>query len=842
MRGGARGPTIHLASAGAEDAALADSLARALPRALRGGRGRGRLGVQRSGDPAVADWFLLLASPGSAASDEVGDAIRRRVAARGVDQFQVVVTSGTWVWDQAADRLDAAGSTAAHPALTDAFPREPRHMVHSGGWGLDELAFREQVAEIVAPVHGLTKDELFGEEVRHQQRTRRLTRATAASLALLILVAVGGGLVARSAAAEADRQRTRADAERVAAEQERTRAQVERDNADSRRLAALAAQVSSQDGALARLLAIEAYRIAETEQAAVALRAAALTTDSWDPTQQAPRVRRLIGHEPRPVDAAFAPSGNALATVDGRATLRFWSTADTASPTEVPGINTESLAWSHDGARLGAATGGTLLLFDADGSDRIAVDASGERVGAWGPDGFVLGSSQGGVSLVRDGAVVAERSRDQLQLGDVVIWVGGSTDGSRVVVGSSGGEVLTLDEELAVVDRWQLDVAVDQFGERDSRSLLAWDGGDRVVLPPDNRDIRGPILGPQGPEEQDRALAGVYDRATGRAIEPVRGPESYFPLPATTAGFLPDGGAVAVSLGGLEAPPSLGTTPGVDDLSDVPLPSGADLVRVSPDGRLLLLGGTDTAATLQPLPGEATEPTDQAGGAGPEVDATASVRDACATAGRNLSTAEWEIYLPGRSYRATCDEYTAPYEPEETGSRGRGGAGQQDGQDGQDGQEGRRGSVRRGGSRERHLPGELLPQPGDAHRRQGHRARDRQRPGADRPGASGRGRGRRRRRRAHLPLRHAGLADDHDPGARRVRTGGLPRAGPDLGPAVTPEPERQRRGPPARSRPARAVRASGAASSSGRRARSPARTSAPARPPAPPPGRAGGPT
>lgn len=624
---------VYLAGGEGPDRPLADALARAIARFGP----RGAVRVTRTGDPAAADWFLLLASPESASEPAVHAAIRTRLAAVGVERFQVVVTAGVWEWDGTHGALSAE-STAAADVLRSAFPVEPRHMVYQGDRmqapAPRDPVFLDQVAEIVAPVLGTTKDNLAGDDVRRQRRTRRLARIGAATLAGLLVLAGAGGILSVQGAAAADE--ARADAEKA------------RDDADSRRLAALAQQVAGTDGALARLLAIEAWRISETDRAAEALALAAEVSGEWEVTTVSDDVTRLIGHASYPVDIALSDAH--VATIDVVSALRIWPLGEVSSPTRIDSVHgLVDLAWSHDGSTL-AAAGGRVHLFSADGE---ALGFTGPRapasvIGAWGESGFVVGGDS--IALVEGGGIAAERPVADLGFTDRAVFVEGNRAGDRILVGSAAGHVALLDADLRPVAQWQFSVAVDQFGERDSVRTLAWDGGDRVVLPPDNATILGPILTQGGPDAQDGAIAGVYDAHTGEAIEPLVSP-GYMPLPASSASFLPDGSAIAVTPGGLESPPALGGTEAAPDLTDVPLPLRAELVRTSSDGAWLAVAGTSEEANVLRL--GVAESTESTAGDDP-------VARACAAAGRNMSASEWAIHLPDRPYRATCEGFEAP--------------------------------------------------------------------------------------------------------------------------------------------------------------------------------------
>ena len=639
--------TLYLCSAGDADTRLAAEFESALPKYAR--RAGGDVSVTRTGDPAEADWFLLIASPESAVEAAVDRAVRARVEGRGVQNLQVVVSAGEWWWDQQRDVLDEVRSTAAPAALHDAFGKEPRHLVYRGDRQRDvslrNLLFAEQVAEVVAPIVGVTKDEIFGEEVSAQQRTRRLSIGTGGLLAVLAVGAVVGTFLAVVAANAADA--------------ERARAQAERDAADSRRLASQAAQVASGDGALARLLAVQAYEISPTDEAATALEEAAKTRGAWEVETTSEDVRRLIGHDRFAADIAM--SAEQVATVDLNGRLRFWDLDSSGSPLEGPIANALSIAFSGSGELLAAASGRGVELYDASGTpiDVIEVDGTPRLVAGWGEDGFVVSSTvPNGESVSLVTADGGGPSTQQLGLMGNIDFVGGSADGQRVLVGTTEGEVLILDTELAEQSRWQLVAAADQLGERDSLSVLAWDGDERVIMPPDNNEILGPTLGPGGPDPGNGAIAGLYEAGTGKAIEPITVDESLFPLPATAAAFRPDGSALAVSPGGLEAPPRIGTTAADIPVDEVPMPPEASRLAVSPDGAWLAVSGTDEAVNLVRI-GESDETDDSASSA--SGTPAAQLDAACEAAGRNLSEAEWAIYLPDREQAATCDAYDSPH-------------------------------------------------------------------------------------------------------------------------------------------------------------------------------------
>jgi WD40 repeat protein len=236
-------------------------------------------------------YFVLLASPEAARSEWVNREIEYWVDHKDPSKMLVVVTDGTWVWDSAVGGF-AATATAVPAALVAAavFAEEPRHT--DMRWARDDAQvdlrngrFRDQVAEIAAPIHGIAKDDLAGVDVVQHRRTLRM--ALGAAIALVALTVLAGftaavaatnasaaqsarkeadanaaraqsnadeanrqKAAAEAAAAEATRQEHVADASAAAATQAQGRAEASASEADQQRAAAVA---SAEEAQLARI-------------------------------------------------------------------------------------------------------------------------------------------------------------------------------------------------------------------------------------------------------------------------------------------------------------------------------------------------------------------------------------------------------------------------------------------------------------------------------------------------------------------------------------------------------------------------------------------------------------
>jgi hypothetical protein len=144
--------------------------------------------------------FVLLASPEAAASPWVNREIEHWLATKSPDRILPVVTDGEWGWDPAA-RDFTAESTAVPHALRGVFAEEPLYL--DLRWARDDLhlslqhvRFRDAIAQLAAPMHGVSKDELEGEDVRQHRRARRLSVVAVTALVVLTLVTSLTGFVA----------------------------------------------------------------------------------------------------------------------------------------------------------------------------------------------------------------------------------------------------------------------------------------------------------------------------------------------------------------------------------------------------------------------------------------------------------------------------------------------------------------------------------------------------------------------------------------------------------------------------------------------------------------------
>ena len=213
-------------------------------------------------------YLVLLASPAAAASEWVGKEVEYFVARHGADHVIVVLEDGSCDWDD--DTGSFAADTSAIPAALRAVLHEEPLWVDltwardSGALDLHHPRFREVVAAIAAPIHGVPLDELDATDLREHRRQRRARAVAMTAMAVLAIGATAAGVVAVSNARRADDNAATAEKNAATAE---ANAETARENeaealaagqrADARRLAAQAELLAAEQTDVATLLALE---------------------------------------------------------------------------------------------------------------------------------------------------------------------------------------------------------------------------------------------------------------------------------------------------------------------------------------------------------------------------------------------------------------------------------------------------------------------------------------------------------------------------------------------------------------------------------------------------------
>lgn len=278
-------------------------------------------------------YFILLASPASATSKWVNEEIEHWLtqspAARegnATQRLLIVLTDGEIGWDPARQRFDDLPNNALGPRLHGVFAHEPLWVDLRDARTQDDLSllnpyFRGKVADLAATIHGKSKDELIGEDVRMARRTRRL--AWTASLLL-------AGLTATAAATAVTAVR-------------------QRDQARSRALATSAVAQLDVDPRESLDRAVRAVETAPTDEAISALRESLIRSSL---------IAEMVADSGRIASAEFSPRGDRIVT-----------------DVELPGGRWYLQTWSAtSGARGCAAPGTELRRFTADSVGMVTTD------------------------------------------------------------------------------------------------------------------------------------------------------------------------------------------------------------------------------------------------------------------------------------------------------------------------------------------------------------------------------------------------------------------------------------------------------------------------------------
>ncbi|KUI03871.1 hypothetical protein AU190_04315 [Mycolicibacterium acapulense] len=420
----------------AADGRLAPSLQKALQRLAKPWYRRRSLEIFRdetglSVDPHLwgaivkalddAAWFVLLTSPRAAQSEWVNREIEHWKAHRSVDRILPVVTDGHWEWDEAAGDF-TEDSDAVPPALRGVFTDEPRHL--DLRWAREEeqlelrdSRFRNAVAEIAAPMHGCTKDEIEGEDVRQHRRTVRIAWSAAATLAVLTVVAVVAGTIAVYNANRAEQRRIQAEAQRLAAQ-----SQTELERPD-----------------LAFLLAAQGYRLDPSVRTASALLTA--VANMPEIKQRIPTASPVTG-----VAISEATDRVWIGTADGDVIVHRFSDGTELARSDAH-FNREVVAMARSGDDSVVVTDGTVIA-TLDGAAAttslrtpdqavlsLAVDASG-RIAAGTVSGGVLVWEPDNTRAATTFRGIVDGTDGEYAWITALAW---TPDGDLIVAGQDGG-------------------------------------------------------------------------------------------------------------------------------------------------------------------------------------------------------------------------------------------------------------------------------------------------------------------------------------------------------------------------------------------------------------------
>ena len=170
-------------------------------------------------------FFILLASPEAAQSPWVHKEVSWWLEHRPHEQLLIAVTDGGIAWDDTARGFDAQRSSALPDVLLGSLTEEPLWVDLRWARAEQHLSrrdprFRDCVADLAAPVRGIAKDDLIGEDIRNHRRAMRLAWGAATGLAVLAIVAVIAAIVAIGQRNTAQHQTRLATSRQLAAQSE----------------------------------------------------------------------------------------------------------------------------------------------------------------------------------------------------------------------------------------------------------------------------------------------------------------------------------------------------------------------------------------------------------------------------------------------------------------------------------------------------------------------------------------------------------------------------------------------------------------------------------------------
>jgi WD40 repeat protein len=504
--------------------------------------------IERALESSV--FFILLASPRAAASPWVMREAAQWHATKPTQNLLIGLTEGELVWDEAAGDFDWERTTALPETLRGAFEEEPRFIdlrwAHAGEQlSLSDARFRDAIADLAAPLYGVPKDVLAGEEVRQHRRTVRIARAAAVTLAALTLASILFGVFAVLQRNEARRQRDLAT----------SRSLVQTANAN------LESRIDR-----AALLSLEAYRVQPSAEARGSMIHA---------IQRSEQITGLL-HVDQPVERIALDADRARLAAAGTQSVALWSLGPPRQANGVlPVRGAKALVFRPDGELLAVGGPSAIGLWTLEPRLRLSrrIPFRGGTAMAFSQRGRVL-SAVGPTSVSMFNVRTGARLRRQA-LGMSVSTAAFAPRGTLVAIG--GLRTVRI---------------LDLTGERPPLRITALETPRALAFDTRGMRVAGVDLGGEG--------VTVWDTATGNVIERI-------PLrdTAETIAFGPQGQLVlGMTDGSVALRPDASTPPQVlrgpaERVLDIEFPTGGPLATAGEQGVIVLWDPTGSAFRRQ---------------------------------------------------------------------------------------------------------------------------------------------------------------------------------------------------------------------------------------------------
>jgi WD40 repeat protein len=332
-------------------------------------------------------YLLLVASPEVTKSKWVHRETEHWLVDRSNRNLIILLTDGEIAWDDARGQFDPSRTTAIPDPLLTNLKTEPLYV--DLRWAgepdvqltMSNPRFADVVATIAAELHGKSKDELAGIDVREHRRWQWVRNAGVSAISLLAL----GMMIAA-----------------YYWHQERNKAIAEERVVIARNLAARAEALLVERGALlesAALYAVESMKRAPSLAADRAIRKVLTLLP-----KRVADMNCAFGGEVK--NGSFSPDGQYLATFAGDGITRIWETSSGRLLSELPTGQIEALKFSPMRHHIVVLNGGIVSVWDFDTRRRIATLAqNGVRDAAYSSDGaFLVSVGDDKTTRIWDGA------------------------------------------------------------------------------------------------------------------------------------------------------------------------------------------------------------------------------------------------------------------------------------------------------------------------------------------------------------------------------------------------------------------------------------------------------